>query len=243
MEYKQYPEMEYFKQKLVDLELELNECQLQQFVDYYEMLIEKNKVMNLTSITEFKEAIDKHFIDSLSLVKVKKLTKEKILDLGTGAGFPGIPLKIVFPDTEIILMDSLNKRLLFLDEVIQKLDFKKVKTVHGRAEDYGKNNLYREQFDLCVSRAVAKLYSLSEFCLPFVKVNGEFIAYKSGNIEEELEHSKKAIKILGAKLDNRESFALPGTDIDRSLVVIKKITATPKNYPRSAGKPLKEPLL
>lgn len=243
MEYTKYPEINQFNIGLADLGLELTELQLQQFVDYYEMLVEKNKVMNLTAITEFSEVIKKHFIDSLSLVRVYKPSKDKVLDLGTGAGFPGIPLKIVFPEIEVVLLDSLNKRLLFLDDVIQKLQLTKIKTLHGRAEDFGKSAEYRESFDLCVSRAVARLASLSEYCLPYVKKGGYFIPYKSGKIEEELKQSEKSLKILGAQLEKVEEFILPGTDMERSLVMIKKTAATPKNYPRSAGKPSKEPII
>jgi 16S rRNA (guanine527-N7)-methyltransferase len=242
MVFSNYPEISIFEQDLKALDISLSDLQKQQFIDYYEMLVEKNKVMNLTAITEFGGVIKKHFIDSLSLVKVLQLTNQKILDLGTGAGFPGIPLKIVFPDTDIVLLDSLKKRLIFLDEVIEKLELRQVKTLHGRAEDYGKDHIYREKFDLTVSRAVAKLSSLSEYCIPFVKQGGYFISYKSGKVEEELEISKKAFQLLGANVENVSEFMLPGTDIERSLIVIKKTSLTPKIYPRSAGKPSKEPL-
>jgi 16S rRNA (guanine527-N7)-methyltransferase len=242
MDYKLYPEMKEFEKELIELKLELSDHQKQQFIDYYEMLIEKNKVMNLTAITELSEVIIKHFIDSLTLIKVIELKNQKLLDLGTGAGFPGIPLKIVFPDLEIVLLDSLNKRLVFLQEVIDKLQLKKISILHGRAEDYGKNPSYREKFDLCVSRAVAKLSSLSEYCVPYVNKDGFFISYKSGKVEEELISSERAFKLLGAKLEAVNSFLLPGTDIERTLVVIKKVNKTPTNYPRSAGKPSKEPL-
>jgi 16S rRNA (guanine527-N7)-methyltransferase len=236
------PEIKIFEDGLKKLGIELSDHQKQQFIDYYELLIEKNKVMNLTAITDLKEVIQKHFIDSLSIVKAYRPMNEKILDLGTGAGLPGIPLKIVFPDTTILLLDSLNKRLIFLQEVIAKLQLEKIETLHGRAEDFGKDLRYREQFDICVSRAVARLSSLSEYCLPYVKKGGYFISYKSGNIEEELQDSAKAIQILGAKVEKTEEFILPGTDMERSLVVLKKYSNTPKNYPRSAGKPSKEPL-
>ncbi len=242
MDYRFYPEIKEFERGLKELNLELSDTQKQQFMDYYEMLIEKNKVMNLTAITELSEVIKKHFIDSLTLNKVITLKNQKLLDLGTGAGFPGIPLKIAFPDLEVVLLDSLNKRLLFLQEVIEKLQLKNITTLHGRAEDYGKNSTYREQFDLCVSRAVAKLSSLSEFCIPYVNKDGFFISYKSGKVEEELISSERAFKLLGAKLEKVDSFLLPGTDIERSLIVIKKIEKTPKIYPRGAGKPSKEPL-
>ncbi len=242
MLFNQYSEIELLKGGMSDLGMELTNLQLQQFIDYYELLTEWNTVMNLTAITEFREVVNKHFIDSLSLVKVYRPHKDKILDMGTGAGFPGIPLKIVFPEIEIVLLDSLNKRLVFLNEVISKLGLKNVVTLHGRAEDYGKDRMYRESFDVCVSRAVAKLSSLSEYCLPYVKKDGLFIPYKSGNVQVELDQSVNALKILGAKVEKVEEFQLPGTEIERSLVVIRKCFLTPKNYPRTAGKPSKEPL-
>lgn len=242
MELNQYPENTFFKESLKDLGLTLSEHQLEQFMDYYELLIEKNKVMNLTAITQLDEVITKHFVDSLTLVKVLTPTKEKMLDLGTGAGFPGIPLKIAFPELDILLVDSLKKRLTFLDEVIQKLGLKKIETLHGRAEDFGRDARYREKFDLCVSRAVAKLSTLSEYCLPFVRRDGLFVSYKSGTIEEETTQSANAFQKLGAKLVKVEEFMLPKTQIGRSLVVVKKVAKTPDAYPRSAGKPEKNPL-
>jgi 16S rRNA (guanine527-N7)-methyltransferase len=242
MDYKLYPESKEFEQGLKELNLELSDIQKQQFMDYYEMLVEKNKVMNLTAITELSEVINKHFIDSLTIIKVIKFKNQKILDLGTGAGFPGIPLKIAFPDLEIVLLDSLNKRLIFLQEVIEKLELKNITTLHGRAEDFGKDPKYREKYDICVSRAVAKLSSLSEYCIPYVNKDGYFISYKSGKVEEELISSQRAFKLLGAKLETVNSFLLPGTEIERSLIVIKKMEKTPKIYPRGAGKPSKEPL-
>lgn len=242
MLFSDYSNFNVLENAFAEFNIELTDLQKQQFIDYYELLIDKNKVMNLTAITEFNEVVKKHFIDSLSLIKVYNPMNQKVLDLGTGAGFPGIPLKIVFPELDILLVDSLNKRLIFLDEVIQKLNLKKITTLHARAEDLGNNSLYREQFDLCVSRAVAKLSLLSEYCLPFVKKGGYFISYKSGNIIEELDDSKRALKILGAKLEQVEKFILPDTDIERSLVKIRKTVITPKNYPRSVGKPSKDPL-
>ena len=185
--------MEQLKRKSEQLEVELTEQQLEQFKTYYEMLIEKNKVMNLTAITEKDEVIDKHFIDSISLNKAVDTTKPlKILDLGTGAGFPGIPLKIAYPNLTITLLDSLNKRIKFLQEVIDELGLQEIEGIHGRAEDFAKQPAYREQYDLCVSRAVANLATLSEYCLPYVKEGGCFISYKSGAVEEEVNQSKKA---------------------------------------------------
>lgn len=242
MLFSDYPEIGIFEDGLSELGIKLSDLQIQQFIDYYELLVEKNNIMNLTAITEFKEVVQKHFIDSLSLVRVLSLKNEKILDLGTGAGFPGIPLKIVFPEVNVLLLDSLNKRLIFLNEVIEKLKLDKITTLHGRAEDFGRDALYREQFDLCVSRAVAKLSSLSEYCLPFVKKGGYFIAYKSGNIDNEIIESKRAFKILGSKVEKIDKFNLSGTEMERSFIVLRKTEATPKGYPRSAGKPSKDPL-
>ena len=235
--------MEQLKKKSEMLDISLSEEQLQQFLTYYEMLVEKNKVMNLTAITEKEEVIDKHFIDSISLNKAMDVTKPlKILDLGTGAGFPGIPLKIAYPNLELTLLDSLNKRIKFLDEVIEALSLEGIVTIHGRAEDYAKQASYREQFDICVSRAVANLATLSEYCLPYVKEGGCFISYKSGSVEEELDQSKKAIFELGGKVKEVIAFTLPETDIERTFVVIEKVRKTPKKYPRKAGLPSKEPI-
>lgn len=228
---------------LKEWNIELSDTQVQQFIQYYEILIEKNKVMNLTGITEWEEVVQKHFVDSLALVKAVDLSKKlKILDMGTGAGFPGIPLKIAFPNLEIVLLDSLNKRVKFLQEVIDNLGLTKIEAYHGRAEEFAKKEEFREQFDYVVSRAVANLATLSEYCIPYVKMNGKFIPYKSGEITEELEQSKKAIQILGGKLLEVKEFLLPDSDIGRSLVIIEKVQSTKKKYPRMGGKPSKEPL-
>lgn len=230
-------------ERLIKLGIELDEQQAEQFMDYYSILAEWNQVMNLTAITDYNEVVDKHFVDSLSLARVCDLSvKIRVLDLGTGAGFPGIPLKIVYPGLDIVLIDSLNKRIKFLDTVIGALGLKNITAVHGRAEDYGRNSNYRENFDLCVSRAVANLSTLAEYCIPFVKKGGRFISYKSGNVESEAAESKKAVSILGGRIGSVESFLLPETDIERSFVVIEKCLNTPKAYPRNAGKPSREPL-
>ena len=197
--------------ELEKLSITLSEKQIEQFTKYYEMLVEKNKVMNLTAITEFDEVLEKHFLDSVSLIRAKDLHESlTVLDLGTGAGFPGIPLKIVFPELKVTLADSLNKRVLFLQEVIEELELKDIEAVHGRAEDLARDKQYREQYDLCVSRAVANLSTLSEYCLPFVKIGGEFISYKSGDCEEEAAAAKSARQRegygLGAKAPQEKAF-------------------------------------
>lgn len=235
--------LEKFLKGLEELQIELSDNQIKQFIRYYEMLVEKNKVMNLTAITEFDEVIEKHFLDSLSLIKVYDLQKEvSVMDMGTGAGFPGIPLKIAFPHLKITLLDSLNKRINFLNEVVETLGLENVETCHGRAEDFGHRKEYREQYDLCTSRAVANLSTLSEYCVPFVKIGGQFVSYKSGNVDNELRESEKAIRILGGEIGKVCSFVLPETDFARTLVPIKKIKSTGKKYPRKAGTPSKEPL-
>lgn len=232
-----------FDKKLALLGIQLTEKQKQQFDKFYELLVEWNKVMNLTGITEYEEVNEKHFVDSVALVKAVSLNeKQNLIDVGTGAGFPGIPLKIVFPHLKVTLLDSLNKRIKFLDTVIEELGLEHIETIHGRAEDFAKQADYREQYDICVSRAVANLATLSEYCIPYVKIGGLFIPYKSGEIEEELSHSEKAITILGGKLDQVIKFELPRSEIGRSFVKIEKVKSTAKKYPRKAGLPSKEPL-
>lgn len=236
-----------FEKGLEQLSITLSGEQKQQFLTYYEYLVEKNKVMNLTAITEYEEVITKHFLDSLAVVKTscfkpEKLAGKRLIDIGTGAGFPGIPLKIAFPELEILLLDSLNKRINFLNEVTEMLGLTNINTVHGRAEDYAKQKGYRESFDFCVSRAVANLSTLSEYCIPFVKQGGCFISYKSGSVDQELIQAEKAVKILGGQREEVVRFSLADTDMDRSFVVIHKAKPTPKKYPRKAGLPSKEPL-
>ena len=218
-----------FENKLKELGIVLNDDQKRQFDFFYELLVEWNKVMNLTGITEYEEVNEKHFVDNL-------------IDIGTGAGFPGIPLKIAFPHLKVVLLDSLNKRIKFLNTVIEELGLIDIETIHGRAEDFAKQGKYREQFDLCVSRAVANLSTLSEYCMPYIHTDGRFIPYKSGEIEEEVTGAKKAVHVLGGKIEDVVKFQLPGTEIGRSFVKIKKYQNTPKKYPRKAGLPAKEPI-
>ncbi len=216
---------------------------IDKFISYYIILIEKNKIMNLTAITELDEVIEKHFLDSISLCKYFDFNKDiNLIDVGTGAGFPGVPLKIVFPDIHITLLDSLGKRVNFLNEVIEIIGLKDIQAIHGRAEDYGRNPDYREKYDLCVSRAVANMSSLAEYCLPFVKVNGFFIPYKSGDCDEEVTNSKSALKKLSGKITSIKKFNLPDSDISRSFVFVKKYDVMSDKYPRKSGLPTKKPL-
>lgn len=210
---------------------------------YKNLLKEWNKKINITAIKEDEEIYVKHFLDSL-LIGSSSMFKlsSNIIDIGTGGGFPGLPLKIINNDKKITLLDSLKKRTDFLKDVVEKLNLDDVEIIHGRAEDYGKDKLYREKYDMCVSRAVAPLNVLSEYCLPFVKVGGYFVAYKSENIDEEIEKSKKAINILGAKIKNITSISIPNTEIIRKLVIIEKEKKTSTTFPRKAGKPSKDPL-
>lgn len=228
-----------------ELSLSLSEEQKEKFYQYYELLIEWNQVMNLTAITELSDVVTKHFMDSLLLSKILPDIKTLLyscIDVGTGAGFPGIPLKIAFPQINVTLLDSLNKRVGFLNEVISELGLSGISAIHSRAEDAGRNAEYREQFDLCVSRAVANMSTLSEYCLPFVKKGGLFIPYKSGKAEEEISQAGGAVKKLGGEIESTTSAVLPGSDVERSFVFIRKMGITSKKYPRKAGLPSKEPL-
>ena len=205
------------------------------------LLIEWNEKINLTAIIEPKEIILKHFIDSLTILKYIK-NNETIIDVGTGAGFPGIPLKIVRDDLKITLADSLNKRINFLNEVISKLDLKNIDAIHTRAEELGKNKKYREKFDIATSRAVANMSTLSEYLIPFIKVEGRCICMKSSDIDIELKNKKNAIKILGCKIESKDKFNLPNSDLGRSVIILRKVKNTPSKFPRKAGTPAKEPI-
>ena len=232
-----------FESDLEQLNVSLSEEQIDQFLRYYELLTEWNERINLTAIKEYSDVMKKHFIDSISLVKAYDVFREaSVIDVGTGAGFPGLALKIAYPGLRITLLDSLNKRIHFLDTVIHELGLSDIKTIHGRAEDCARSDLLREKFDLCVSRAVANLSTLSEYCLPFVKVGGEFVSYKSEKLSEEMESAEHAISILGGKIKEQVEFMLPDSDIYRNLVVMEKIEETPKKFPRKAGLPAKNPL-
>ena len=236
-------ETAYIIDEMHKLGISLTEQQSEQLYEYYRLLVEWNSFMNLTGITEFSEVVQKHFVDSLSIVKVKNMNDvDNLIDVGTGAGFPGLPLKIVFPHLKVTLLDSLNKRIDFLNAVIEKTGLTGIETIHGSAEDFAKPGLKREIYDLCVSRAVANLATLSEYCLPYVKIGGEFIPYKSGEVADELQDAKSAVFLLGGKVESCENFDLPGSDIHRSLVQIKKVGGCPKKYPRKAGMPSKVPL-
>ena len=224
--------------------ISISDKQLEQFFEYKRILLEWNQKINLTAIEEEKEVVIKHFLDSISCLLMKELSgKGSLIDVGTGAGFPGIPIKIMQPEIKLTLLDSLNKRINFLQEVCNQIKLSNVSFVHGRAEDIGQNKIYREKFDFAVARAVAPLNVLSEYCLPFVKVGGYFICQKGPQLEEEMKEAKKAISILGGEVIYQEIVSLPFSDIAHRIAVIKKIKQTPTNYPRKAGKPSKEPIL
>ena len=224
-----------------ELNIMLNEKQKNQFYKYMNLLIEWNEKINLTAITEPREVILKHFVDSLTISKYIK-ENAYIADIGTGAGFPGIPLKILRDDINIVLVDSLNKRIKFLDIIIDELQLENIKTVHARAEEFGRNKEYREKFDYVTSRAVANLSTLSEYLIPLTKVNGTCLCMKGPDANEEINNAKNAIKILGGTIENVYEFNLPNSDIGRTIVEVKKVNSTSNKYPRKAGQPGKEPL-
>ena len=238
-------EKEIFEEKMLekskDLGVRFFMEQLEQFFDYMELLIEWNEKMNLTAITDPEEIILKHFIDSITILKYIE-DDAKVVDIGTGAGFPGIPLSIMNPTLKITLVDSLNKRLIFLQEVVNKLNLKNVEIVHARAEDFGRDKKYREKFDIATSRAVANLSTLSEYLLPLVKVKGKCISMKASGASEEIKQAEKAIDVLGGRIDKVEEFKLPQSDIGRTIIIISKEKQTPTKYPRKAGIPSKEPI-
>lgn len=230
-----------FRNSMKSIGIELTDSQLNAFETYYDMLIDRNKVMNLTAITEFDEVMDKHFLDSIYLFRSIKLEADyKLIDIGTGAGFPGIPLKIVFPELKITLLDSLNKRVGFLNDVIEELNLNDIEAIHGRAEDIARNKAYRASYDIAVSRAVANLSTLSEYCLPFVKIGGKFVSYKSGDCADEVDNAKAAIHLLGGKINKIDEFSYSNNS--RSFIVIDKVMNTSNKYPRKAGLPSKKPL-
>ena len=238
MEYKKL-----LKESCEEMGVSLDEKQIDQFMQYLSLLLEWNEKMNLTAITEKRDVVLKHFADCLSLVPaVEWKAGMKVIDVGTGAGFPGIPVKIACPEVEMTLLDSLQKRIGFLQEVGSQLGLEGVQYIHSRAEDGGQSAEHREQYDLCVSRAVANLAVLAEFCLPFVKVGGMLAALKGPDAEAELEQAKGALAKLGGKLVKIQDVTIPSTDLSHKLVFIEKTTATPKQYPRKAGKINKNPL-
>ena len=227
---------------LTHYKTEISDTQVEQFEKYMELLKEWNKKLNLTEIEDDREIVIMHFIDSISIVPYISNENIKIIDVGTGAGFPGIPLKIVNPKNDITLLDSLDKRIKFLNEVINAVNITQISAIHGRAEDFGANPVYREKYDIAVARAVSNLPVLLEYCLPFVKINGIFIAMKGSNTEE-FDNCNKALDILGGKIEKIEKMELPFTNIERNVVVVRKFRQTPTKYPRKAGKPSKEPLI
>lgn len=231
-----------FIQRLEQIGLTVTKEQLAQFRIYFDLLVEWNNKINLTALTEAQDVYEKHFLDSVYALLMMKDRKKTLIDVGTGAGFPGIPLKIMAPELEVTLVDSLNKRIRFLEVVIDQLKLENINAVHGRAEDMGRIDKFREKFDVAVSRAVANLSVLAEYCTPFVKQEGVFFSYKSGHADEEVEQSREALKKLNTQIDKVYRYELPGTDIARSMIMIKKIGKTGETYPRRAGIPQKKPL-
>lgn len=230
-----------FKQKLNEFDIKINDEQIKSFEKYMNLLLEWNEKINLTAITQPEEIKLKHFVDSLTVLKYIN-DDDKVIDIGTGAGFPGIPLKIMNENTKITLLDSLNKRINFLNIVIETLNLRNIQAIHGRAEEIARNKLYREKYDVAVSRAVANLSTLTEYMLPFVKIGGKCICMKGANVNEELERAQNAIKELGGEIERVDNFYLSDNDNERNIIVIKKIKETNPKYPRKAGTPSKEPL-
>lgn len=237
-------EFEIFSEELEikakQIEIELTKEQIEKYYNYMNLLLEWNEKINLTAIIEPREVILKHFVDSLTIAKYIK-ENEKLIDVGTGAGFPGIPLSIVKENTDIVLLDSLNKRINFLEEVKENLKLENITTIHGRAEEFGKNKKERETYDIATSRAVAPLNILLEYLLPLVKVGGKAICMKGSNIEE-IENAKNALEILGGQIEKIEEITLPNSDIKRNIIIVKKVKNTPSKYPRKPGTPSKEPI-
>ena len=237
-------EFEIFSEELEiaakQIEIELTKKQIEKYYNYMNLLLEWNEKINLTAIIDPKEIILKHFVDSLTIAKYIK-DDEKLIDVGTGAGFPGIPLSIVKENTDIVLLDSLNKRINFLEEVKENLKLENITTIHGRAEELGKNKKERETYDISTSRAVAPLNILLEYLLPLVKVGGKAICMKGSNIEE-IENAKNALEILGGQIEKIEEITLPNSDIKRNIIIVKKVKNTPSKYPRKPGTPSKEPI-
>lgn len=237
--------VEQFQSELAKHNIELSQKQLDQFEKYYQLLVEWNEKINLTAITDKEEVYLKHFFDSISAAfyyPFHQHSSLSICDVGAGAGFPSIPLKIVFPHLQVTIVDSLKKRITFLEELAQELQLENVQFFHDRAETFGQNKQFREQYDLVTARAVARLSVLSEFCLPLVKMNGDFLALKGANGQEELNEGKKAIQILGGKVEKIHEFLLPVENSARTIIQVKKVKGTPKKYPRKPGTPLKTPL-
>lgn len=234
--------MDELKKILSVWNMDIDDKRYDMFNRYYDLLIRYNEVMNLTTITRRDEVASKHFADSIAVLFYSDLSGSSLIDIGTGAGFPGIPIKIMCPDCKVVLIDSLQKRVLFLNDVIEELGLTGINAVHGRAEDLAKDPKFRQRFDIATSRAVSNLRTLSEYCLPFVKPGGTFVSYKSGNIDEELNESLNAIDRLGGSFNRSERFFIPSTDYERTLIYIDKIKDTPEKYPRKAGVPLKKPL-
>lgn len=235
--------METLQRAFNELNISYDDATVDKFQKYMDLILEWNEKVNLTAITEKEEFVKKHYIDSLLCYNFKEMEKSNmVIDVGTGGGFPGIPLALVFPEKQFVLMDSLKKRLNIIDDLALQLNISNVTTLHGRAEDMGHSKEYREKFDICVSRAVANLATLSEYCLPFIKKGGNFLAYKGTKAEEEIKEAHKAIFLLGGKIGREEKVTLPGYNLEHNIIVIEKVQNTSAKYPRKAGTPSKEPL-